>query len=67
MCIRDSPIDVPRAIAELIAMPAGERPLRRPVHPGPKPQESINEVSARTQLAMLGESPYGPMVNAVLT
>lgn len=61
------PIDVPRAIAELIAMPAGERPLRRPVHPGPKPQESINEVSARTQLAMLGESPYGPMVNAVLT
>ena len=26
------PIDVPRAIAEIIAMPPGTRPLRRPVH-----------------------------------
>jgi NAD(P)-dependent dehydrogenase (short-subunit alcohol dehydrogenase family) len=59
------PMDVPRAIAEIAAMPAGTRPLRRAVHPGGKPQEAINKVSAETQLAMLGNSPYGPWVKAV--
>jgi NAD(P)-dependent dehydrogenase (short-subunit alcohol dehydrogenase family) len=57
--------DVPRAIAEIIAMPPGTRPLRRAVHPGPKPQEAINKVSAETQVAMLGNSPFGPWVKAV--
>ena len=47
-------------------MPAGTRPLRRAVHPVSRPQEPINEVSARQQLAMLGNSPYGPMIKAVL-
>ncbi len=60
------PLDVPRAIAEIAAMPAGTRPLRRAVHPGPKPQEAINRVSAETQLAMLGNSPVRPWVKAVL-
>ena len=60
------PMDVPRAIAEIIAMPAGTRPLRRPVHPGNKPQVPINEISAQQQLAMLGNSGYGPMLKAVL-
>ncbi|MGL5840066.1 MAG: SDR family oxidoreductase [Sphingorhabdus sp.] len=59
------PMDVPRAIAEIAAMPAGTRPLRRAVHPGSKPQEAINKVSAETQLAMLGNSPFGPWVKAV--
>lgn len=59
------PMDVPRAIAEIAAMPAGTRPLRRAVHPGMKPQEAINKVSAETQLAMLGNSPFGPWVKAV--
>lgn len=59
------PMDVPRAIAEIAAMPAGTRPLRRAVHPGSKPQEAINRVSAETQVAMLGNSPYGPWVKAV--
>lgn len=59
------PMDVPRAIAEIIALPAGQRPLRRAVHPGPKPQEAINEVSAGVQVQMLGSSPYGPWVKAV--
>lgn len=59
------PMDVPRAIAEIAAMPAGTRPLRRAVHPGSKPQEAINKVSAETQVAMLGNSPYGPWVKAV--
>jgi NAD(P)-dependent dehydrogenase (short-subunit alcohol dehydrogenase family) len=60
------PMDVPRAIAEVAAMPAGTRPLRRPVHPGLKPQEAINRVSAESQLAWLGNSPMGVWVKAVL-
>lgn len=60
------PMDIPRNIAEIIAMPAGTRPLRRAVHPVARPQEAINEVSAKQQLVMLGESPYGPLLKAVL-
>ena len=59
------PMDVPNAIAAIIAMPPGTRPLRKPVHPGPKPQIPINEVSAKVQVGWLGESPYGPMIKAV--
>jgi NAD(P)-dependent dehydrogenase (short-subunit alcohol dehydrogenase family) len=60
------PADVPRAIAEIIAMAAGRRPLRRTVHPGPRPQEPINEVSARVQREMLGRGPYAAWAEAVL-
>lgn len=60
------PMDIPRATAQMIAMKAGTRPLRKPVHPGMKPQVAINEVSAEQQLAWLGESPMGPMIKAVL-
>jgi len=60
------PMDVPRAIAEIIAMPRGKRPLRRPVHPGNRPQVPINEASAKQQIAMLGESLYGPWIKDVL-
>jgi NAD(P)-dependent dehydrogenase (short-subunit alcohol dehydrogenase family) len=59
------PMDVPRAIAKLIAMPAGTRPLRTPVHPGPKPQVALNELSAKVQVAWLGGSPYGPWIKSV--
>jgi NAD(P)-dependent dehydrogenase (short-subunit alcohol dehydrogenase family) len=59
------PMDIPRAIAEIAAMPAGTRPLRRAVHPGNKPQEAINRVSAETQVNWLGNSPFGPWVKAV--
>lgn len=59
------PLDVPRAIAEIMAMPAGKRPLRRAVHPGNKPQEAINRVSAEVQQAWLGGGPLGPLVRAV--
>ncbi len=58
------PMDVPRAIAEITAMPAGKRPLRRAVHPGPKPQEAINRVARETQLAWLGKTPFGPWIEA---
>lgn len=59
------PADVPRAIAEIMAMPAGSRPLRRAVHPGAKPQEAINKVAAEVQVAWLGGSQLGPLVRAV--
>lgn len=52
------PIDVPRAIAEIAAMPAGSRPLRRPVHPGAKPQEAINRVSLETQRTLLAKDAW---------
>ncbi|MEE4209289.1 MAG: SDR family oxidoreductase [Parvularcula sp.] len=47
------PLDVPRAIAEILAMPAGTRPLRRPVHPTSVPQAAINDVSEATQRGLL--------------
>jgi len=59
------PADVPRAIAEIAAMPAGTRPMRRPVHPGNKPQLEINRVSRETQLTWLANSPYAEWVRAV--
>ena len=59
------PMDVPRAIAQTIALAPGKRPLRLPVHPGAKPQIGINAVSAQTQVAMLGNSPFGPWVKDV--
>jgi NAD(P)-dependent dehydrogenase (short-subunit alcohol dehydrogenase family) len=60
------PIEVPKAIAEIAAMPAGTRPLRRPVHPGNKPQLEINRVSAEAQRALMGSGPYAPWAKAVL-
>lgn len=59
------PMDIPRAIAGLIAMAPGKRPLRVPVHPSRTPQTAINEVSAQTQVAMLGNSPFGPWIKDV--
>jgi len=60
------PMDVPRAIAEIIAMPKGTRPLRKAVHPVSRPQEPLNEAAAKAQLAMLGESQLGPWIKDVL-
>ncbi len=59
------PMDVPNAIARIIAMPAGTRPLRTPVNPGPKPQVALNELSAQLQVKWLGNSPFGPWIKAV--
>ncbi|MEP2988827.1 MAG: SDR family oxidoreductase [Parasphingorhabdus sp.] len=60
------PMDVPRAIAAVIALPAGKRPLRKIVHPSFRPQEAINKVSADSQLEFLGQSAFGPWVKDVL-
>ena len=60
------PMDIPRTIAEVAAMPAGRRPLRLAVHPDNKPQLEINRVSQETQLSWLGQMPgAGDMVKAV--
>ncbi|MEP3225483.1 MAG: SDR family oxidoreductase [Parasphingorhabdus sp.] len=60
-----NPMDVPQAMARVMAMSPGKKPLRLPVHPGRKPSLAINEVSGKTQLAMLGNSPFGPWVKDV--
>lgn len=59
------PMDVPKAIAQVIAMAPGTRPLRRAVHPGGKPQLPINALTAQVQVDWLGASPYGPWIKAV--
>ena len=60
------PMDIPRAIAGAIAIEKAKRPLRIALHPVARPQEAINKVSAQMQLAVLGESPFGPIVKGVL-
>ena len=60
------PMDIPRAIAGAIATEKAKRPLRIALHPVARPQEAINKVSAQMQLAVLGESPFGPIVKGVL-
>ena len=59
------PMMVPRAIASIAAMPAGTRPLRRPVHPDPVPQAAINRVARESQIAWLGGGSAGDLVRAV--
>ncbi len=61
-----NPMDIPIAIANAITTPQGTRPLRIALHPVARPQEAINKVSAQMQLAVLGESPFGPIVKGVL-
>ncbi len=58
-------MDIPRAIADVLGKPAGERPLRLPVSAGAIPQTGINRASAEAQVAMLARSPLGPVVKAV--
>ncbi|MEO1014422.1 MAG: SDR family oxidoreductase [Pseudomonadota bacterium] len=60
------PLDVPRAIAEILAAPIEDRPLRRAVHPTFRPQEAVNDAMAEAQLGFLGATPYGPVVKTVL-
>ena len=43
-----------------------QRPLRIALHPVARPQEAVNAVSAKMQIAVLGDSPLGPIVKGVL-
>ena len=59
------PMDVPNAIAEIISMPPGTRPLRKAVHPASKPQIAINDLTAKVQVDWLGETAFGPWIKDV--
>ncbi len=59
------PMDVPRAIAEIIAMPPGKRPLRRPVHPNTQASDALNAAHAQVQAAVLGQGRYKTWHDAV--
>lgn len=57
--------DVPRAIAEIMAMPAGTRPLRRPVHPNTAATDAANGAMAQIQAQVLGGGAYKSWHDAV--
>ena len=59
------PMDVPRAIADIIAMPAGSRPLRKPVHPNVQAVSAVNAVSSQVQAGVLGNGAYAKWHAAV--
>lgn len=59
------PMDVPNAIAEIIAMPAGKRPLRRPVHPHPDATAAANAAMAQIQTSVLSGGAYASWHAAV--
>ena len=59
------PMMVPQAIAEIAAMPAGQRQLRHAVHPSPQPQLQINQVSREAQIRWLSKLTYGEAALAV--
>ncbi|WDI32525.1 SDR family oxidoreductase [Hyphococcus flavus] len=52
------PNDVPRAIAEIIAMPPGTRPLRRPVHPNTQATDAANAAMSQIQDSVLSGGVY---------
>jgi len=64
--VRDTdPMDVPRAMAEVIAMPAGSRPLRRPVHPNPQATLAANAALGQIQDRAMAQGPFAPWRKAV--
>lgn len=60
------PMDIPRAISEMIASKPADRPLRRMVSSTPSPQEPINAVAAEVQHKMLSNGPFAAAGKAVL-
>lgn len=52
------PMDVPRAIAALVASPVGKRPLRKPVHPNTEATDALNAAHAQVQSAVLQRGRY---------
>jgi hypothetical protein len=53
-------------VAELMAMPLGQRPLRRPVHPNTAVTVAVNKALAGIQAQVLGQGPYAPWHAAVV-
>ena len=52
------PMDVPKAMAEIIAMPPGRRPLRRPVHVNTQATTAVNAALAQVEARLLGQGPF---------
>lgn len=59
------PMDVPRAIAEIIAMTPGKRPLRKPVHPNTQATDALNAAHTQVQAAVLSQGRYKDWYDAV--
>ncbi|MEM8988385.1 MAG: SDR family NAD(P)-dependent oxidoreductase [Pseudomonadota bacterium] len=59
------PMDIPRAVADIMARPAGQRPLRVAVAPDTRGVDAINAVSAEVQKNVLSEGPYEKWRSAV--
>lgn len=59
------PMDVPRAIASIIAMPAGKRPLRKAVHPNTAATDAANNAMAQIQANVLASGAYKQWHDAV--
>lgn len=57
--------DIPRAIADIMAMPAGSRPLRKPVHPNTRLTETVNSALADVQAAALSGGAFADWHAAV--
>ena len=62
---RSDPMDVAHAIAALIALPAGDRPLRRPVHPDTSVTTAVNKALSDVQDRVLSRGPYAAWRAAV--
>lgn len=59
------PMDVPKAMAEIIALPPGKRPLRRPVHVNTQATAAANAALAQIQSRVLGQGPFRDWYAAV--
>jgi NAD(P)-dependent dehydrogenase (short-subunit alcohol dehydrogenase family) len=58
-------MDVPRAIAAIIALPPGSRPLRKPVHPNTQASDALNAAHKQVQAAVMGQGSYKAWHDAV--
>lgn len=60
------PMDVSRAVADIIALPPGKRPLRRPVHPNTQATDALNAAHREVQAAVMMRGPYKTWHDAVV-
>ncbi len=60
------PQDVANAIVDIIALPEGRRPLRRPVHPDTRATTALNAAHAQVQALAMGSGPFAAWHAAVV-
>lgn len=59
------PQDVANAIVDIIALPEGRRPLRRPVHPDTRATTALNAAHSQVQALAMGSGPFAAWHAAV--